>query len=77
LCRYQKLAKRSPKSNHQNEIAELVELNGLEQIFDIMTTIRAQFVSMIQNYQWNSERQFGSEGTLPEMLKSPASVRGK
>ena len=60
---------------HQNEIADMVEHHGLEQLFDIMSTIRSQFVAMIKSFQGNAEGQFGSEGTLPEMLNPLLSRR--
>lgn len=55
---------------HQDEIADMVEADGLEELFAIMTTIRSQFVTMLKNFQGTSERQLGTDGAIPEMLQS-------
>jgi hypothetical protein len=63
------------RAYHQNEIADLVETGGLEQLFDIIKTIKFQFAKVLSHATPGTSYQLGQAGAVPETLQSSRRIK--
>jgi hypothetical protein len=63
------------KEYNQNDIASLVEKGGLEQLFEILKSIKSQFLRVLKNAEPGTSDRFGHSGSIPEALQSSLQSR--
>lgn len=68
--RSQKILLETLREYHQDEIADLVESNGPDQLFSIIRSVKSQFLKVLENSAPAAETAIESkEGSIPETLQ--------
>jgi hypothetical protein len=65
---------RTLREYHQDEIADLVQADGLDQLFSIMTSVRVQFLKVLENSAATENGIETRTGSIPETLQSSAHI---